>query len=253
MFEQAKLKIRWAGKMLTELGGGLKNFAAEQSCEVHSHHNPKTKELRLKVVGEYAPVWPSLILLAGTCAHTINSSLDYVTSEIVNTARATDRRIVFPMDVDRDQLEASNAIKTIRNLNPDLASFILDEIKPTKVDNFPIWGVRNLANTDKHRNLVLAAHTQGFEIGRIKKAGMEMANIRFLAQAGAQNEGYFSIPDVEEYSDPEAIIQVSFREPDLSHPNRFYRLEALEFLSNGMNAAAEVINAAEEFLGGQIR
>jgi hypothetical protein len=72
--------------------------------------------------------------------------------------------------------------------------------------------------------------------------------LRFTAPAGTHNDGCFTIPDVEEYRDAKPIIQISFAEPDLRHPNRFYRLEALEFLSNGLNAAAEAIRSIEQFL-----
>jgi hypothetical protein len=246
MFEQAKLKLRWVQeRQLVELDRGLKLFAEQQPCEVLADHNPETKELRLQVEGDFVHVWPSLIVHAGVCAQTINSCLDYVSSEIVNTARHTDRRIVFPMNEDRDQLEASNSIKILRKVSPDLAAFILDEIKPTKLDNFPIWAVRNLANTDKHRNLLVAVHLQGFEVGWVKTGWGEMADVRY---SGPDNDGYFSIPDVEEYRDAHPLIEIAFREPDLSHPNRFYRLEMLEFLANGANAVAEVISAVEQFL-----
>ena len=65
MFDGAKLKIRWAEKMLGELDGGLKHFAAEQRCEVHSQHNSKTKELRLKLVGNSLPSGPRSFCLPG--------------------------------------------------------------------------------------------------------------------------------------------------------------------------------------------
>lgn len=248
MFEQAKLKLNWAANMLQQLDAGAKDFASKQRCEVLSEHDPETKELRLRIDGDFAPVWPSLVMLAGTVCQTINSGLDYITSEIVNTRRGTDRRIAFPVDVNHSQLKASQAIKTLRNVHSGVSDHILNEIKPTKMDNFHLWGVRNLANTDKHRNLVMAVHNQGFTVDDIKKAGMSMKQMKFTSPAGTQNEGYFSIPDVEEYHNPQGLIEIAFGEPDLRHPNRFYHLEILEFLSGGLNAAMETAKSIEALL-----
>lgn len=248
VFDDAKIKVEWACELVGALQESTHSFIAEQRCEVFSEHDPVTKELRITPRGEYAPVPPFLTLLSGTCAQVINSGLDYVASEIVNSARHTDRRIVFPMDVDQDRLAQSSAIKTIRKVNTGLADFILNEIKPTKIDNFPIWGIRSLANTDKHRNLVLTVHLQGIKIARVKRDDMTITDFRFGVGAGTQNDGCLTIPHVEEYSDPEPLVQVTFNEPDVFHRTVFHDAGIVDFLADGIRATASVINAVEGFM-----
>lgn len=250
MFEQARLKLSWADHMIGQAEQGAHRFASTQPMEIRSEHNPETGELRVQVRGTPAQVRPDVIMLTGAAIQTLRSSLDFVTSEIWNRAKKLDNRLHFPIDTDDTQLERGNSsFQKINALNPDLAALIRDEIKPTKAGNFALWSLNRLANTDKHRNLLLVANWNGFEVDEIKRAdGVRMRKTRFSAPAGSQNENYISVPNVEEYSEPQAIVEICIREPDIIRPDIFDRYEVIAKLRNFHAEVARTINAIEELL-----
>ena len=140
----------------------------------------------------------------------------------------------------------------IQKFRPDLADFILNEIKPTKTDNFPMWSLKRLANTDKHRNLLLVANWNGFEIDEIECSdGMSIRKARFVAPAGANNENCILVPNVKEYSEPHVVVQISIREPDIIRPDVFDRYEIVETLSNFHRTVSETIDAVADFMAGE--
>lgn len=250
MFEQAKLKVSWARHMIGEIERGVTNFAASQTCTIRSQHNREDGSLVVQFRGRPAPPPADVVMIAGTVVQTLRSSLDYITSEVWNEAKETDTRVHFPIDVDQEQLKRSGSFKKIERFRPELANFIADEIKPTKADNFSIWATNRLANTDKHRNLLLVAHWQGFEIDKIKRTdGVEMANVRFNAPASGDDKGVIQIPNVEEYTDPQGVITVSLREPDIIQPEVFNRYEIVSTLLGLREAVAQAIDRTEKFLG----
>jgi hypothetical protein len=235
--------------MIGQLETATRAFAAAQRSDIRCQRNSETGELRVSLRGDPTPTRADIVMLTGTCVQTMLSSLDYVTSKIVNDAKGTDTRIHFPIDVDDHQLKASGSYAKIAKFDPLLADFVLNEIKPTKAENFPLWALKRLANTDKHRNLLLVANWQGFEIDKIERTdGVEMRKARFMAPAGAQNEGYLSIPNVKEYSEPKATVQISLREPDIVRPDIFDRYEVVETLSNFLHVTTQTIDAVEDFL-----
>jgi hypothetical protein len=248
VFDDAKLKVLWAQKMIADLRDGVIRDIKKQRCKIVTEHNPKTKELSLRVLGDFAPVDPGIRLLAGTCAQTLRSSLDYVTSEIVNNARNTDRRVHFPIDTEQAQLERSQSYKKILNFDGALAAHILNEIKPTKADNFPIWAINALANTDKHRNLVLATNVHGFHISELRRNdGIDMRDVIRTFPAGSKNDEELLIPNVEKYCNPKAIIEIRISEPDLARTHSLNQYEIVKTLANFAHVTSETIESIERF------
>lgn len=249
MFEGAKLKASWATHMISQIDQGVRRFSTEQPSEIWSQHNPETGELRTQIRGTPAPVRPDVVMLTGTTVQTLLSCLDYITSEIWNAAKQTDARIHFPVDVDQTQLKVSGSYQKIHKFNPGLADFIANEIKPTRAENFPIWALKRLANTDKHRNLLLVANWNGFEVDEIERSdGISMRKVRFVAPAGHHNEDYITIPNVKKYSEPYAVVQISVRETDIVRPDVFDRFEVVETLSHYHRVVVDTINAIEGYL-----
>lgn len=249
MFDGARLKAIWAKHLIGQIEQGVHRFASEQRSEIRSQRNAETGELRVQVRGTAVPVRSDVIMLTGTTVQTLLSSLDYITSEIWNVAKQTDTRIHFPIDVDHTQLKASGSYTKIQKFRPALADFILNEVKPTKADNFPIWALKRLANTDRHRNLLLVANWNGFEIDEIERTdGVSMRKVRFVSPAGSNNEDYISVPNVKEYSEPHAVVQVSIREVDLTNADQFSRYEVVAALLNFHQVVVETIDKIEGFL-----
>jgi hypothetical protein len=250
MFEGAKLKASWATHMIRQIEQGLQRFSADQPSEIRSQHNSETGELRVQIRGVPAPVRPDVVMLAGTTVQTLLSCLDYITSELWNSAKSADTRIHFPIDTDQAQLKSSGSYLKIHKFNPGLADFISNDIKPTKAENFPIWALKRLANTDKHRNLLFVANWNGFEVDKIERTdGVSMQKVRFTAPAGHNNENYINIPNVKEYSEPYAVVQVSIREPDICRPDIFDRFEVVQTLSHFHREVVATIEAIERYLG----
>ena len=247
MFEQAKLKVMWSRHMLGQVELGVKRFSDNQPYTIRCHHNRETKELAVSHQGQPGDVPADVVMIAGAIVQTLRSCLDYITSEIWNAAKETDTRLHFPIAEDKAQLELSAAFLKIQKFRPKFADFILNEIKPTKADNFPIWAVNRLANTDKHRNLLLVAQWGGFEIDEIKRRdGVEMAKTRFSAPA-SDDKGVFLIPEVEEYTDPKGIVEIRFQEADIIRTGVFDRREIVSTLAGLQHAVAETIDRTEDF------
>jgi len=249
MFNDAKLIVQYADRLLASLSTGISNFLRKQRYEIVTHHNPKTKELSITFWGEFLPITPGITMLAGSIVQSIRSSYDYAISEVVNSAKDTDRRIHFPIHKEIQQLQSSNHLKTLRKQSPALASLIIESIKPTKADNFPIWAVNALANTDKHRNLFLTTNVSGLKIGELRRSDqiVRIENCMIEVSAG-DNHPEFILPDIESYSEPEATFEVRFSEPDLATTDAIQGSDIVKTLHNFANVAAETISAMERAL-----
>lgn len=249
MFEGAKLKAEWATHMIRQIEMAVQRYSANQRSEIRSNHNSERGELRVQIRGVPAPVRPDVVMLAGTAVQTLRSCLDFITSDIWNTAKQTDTRIHFPIDVDQAQLKASGSYAKIQKLDAGLADLIANDIKPTKAENYPLWALNRLANTDKHRNLLFVARWIGFEIDKIERPdGLSMRKTRFLARTGQNDQDYLQIPDVKEYSEPYAVVQISFSEAGVVRHDVFDGFEIVQTLSGFHRAVVDTIEAVERYV-----
>jgi len=81
--------------VIRDIGTYCHQFAAEQTRKVWTHHNLETGELQVGMPSDAVAVPVTVMLLTGTCVQAMLACLDYITSELWNSANRTDNRATF--------------------------------------------------------------------------------------------------------------------------------------------------------------
>lgn len=99
-----------------------------------------------------------VIATAGDIVHNLRSSLDHLAHQlvIVGSGKEPSRRIEFPIAKDFDTYESEKTRK-VEGMRP-IAIKAIDNVKPYKGGNEPLWRIHELDNIDKHRTLFSVAH-----------------------------------------------------------------------------------------------
>lgn len=98
------------------------------------------------------------IATAGDIVHNLRSALDHLAYQLVlvGSGKEPSRRVEFPIAKDFATYEAEKARK-VQGMRP-LAIKAIDNVKPYKGGNGPLWRIHELDNIDKHRTLFSVAH-----------------------------------------------------------------------------------------------
>jgi hypothetical protein len=194
-FFQAKLKLQWADKHISELQSAWNAFIQTDFCKLVVKDQPDGSQ-ELHVVSMEG-LWPDFPLLLGDCVHNLRCSLDHAVNEVLGWK---DTRLSFPMSESREELEDSFRTEPEviagrtkgkgRNAAIELAvggiaEFFLDTVRPYKGADNPLWVLNRLSQRDKHRLLlpVLSVHTVS-GISAVDNRGNRFANISGSINAG---------------------------------------------------------------------
>ena len=251
MFEQAKLQLDYGVHHIKCMQKCLDAYLEEQSFNIRTNHNTETFDLNLWLQIVETEVWDEIPLHAGACIQAIRTSLDYAISEVMNAAKGTDTRTSFPVHKDNTQILGDTSLRKIREVNSGLADVIANDIKPTKSDNYAIWAVNRLANTNKHRNLILTKQVQTLNldvlpmIGGVKPVNKEMTTPRQVTE----NEFHWHLSNVKQYTQPQADIKVTVTEPEVVEAwQRQPPPDITSLLNYFGSSASDAIRTMEEFL-----
>jgi hypothetical protein len=98
------------------------------------------------------------IATAGDIVHNLRSALDHLAYQlvIVGSGKEPSRRVEFPIAKDFATY-AAEKVRKVEGMRP-LAIQAIDNVKPYKGGNEPLWRIHELDNIDKHRTLFSVAH-----------------------------------------------------------------------------------------------
>lgn len=108
-------------------------------------------------------------VIVGDAVHSLRTSLDHVTTQIIKEATGTNKRISFPVHETRKNLHDAVGKSPVTEHFSAFDDLVMNVIKPHRdLDGDHIlWAVSKLNNIDKHNELILTADIIGVTIERM--------------------------------------------------------------------------------------
>jgi len=153
LFSGSRLKIKRANKHISDLNDALDGFIQTDfySLAVNKDVDTGKQVLRIKFL---KPIPESVPLILGDAVHNLRTSLDFVASTIVRIANGTGDYVKFPIRETRQKVEGAIKGGEIQMAPPSVIAAIIDQIKPYRGGNDPLYGLHELDIADKHLFLV---------------------------------------------------------------------------------------------------
>lgn len=156
LFSSARLKLRYATKLIDDLEASLNAWAAIgpvlselTGIRPADEHNPEWQEAR--VVFEPAPEFSPTIL--GDIVHNMRTALDHLASELARANGESDKGVYFPFAEDVHGLDEQIRNKKFRRCGDD-AVRLLRSFKPYRGGNAALRAIHDLDVIDKHRTFL---------------------------------------------------------------------------------------------------
>lgn len=153
LFAGPGLKVRRAQRHIAELEQCIQQFLRDGACEVKVEEDAALGGHVLKVVTP-KPIPEDIPLAIGDAANNLRSALDILISGYIRKAGGNIVAGSLPIHETKDNLAAALQRSEIQRVRPDVAKFILSNVKPFKDGNFGIWALSKLDNVNKHRLVI---------------------------------------------------------------------------------------------------
>jgi len=152
------LKVERAKSLLCELNDVVKVFVESEFYSIGLETDPDTGKKIARISIDILP--KTVALITGDIIHNLRSSLDILWTSIVRKLGGNDAHAHFPFREERQDLERAvlHNEKVVVPEIPEIGRIIVDEVRPYKAGNFPIWAMNKLSVTDKHRLLLASAN-----------------------------------------------------------------------------------------------
>ena len=146
-------KIRRAQRHLAELEECIQVFLRNDACSIEVEEDRDSGSHVLRIVTS-KPLPEDIPLAIGDAANNLRSALDILVSAFIRKAGGNIAAGSLPIHETKESLAAALQRSEINKVRPDVAEFILNNIKPYKDGNFGIWALSKLDNVNKHRLII---------------------------------------------------------------------------------------------------
>lgn len=159
-FREARLKVGWAKGHVYKLIDEYRTFLASESALAKIKTDEKTGDQILDV---QAPenLMPAVALIVGDVIHNLRTAFDYIAIGLTRIESMS-----LPVGRTKQDLLALKRFRDVKEVDPALADFILDEIQPYHRGKFMLWELSELDRLDKHR-LILPTIKHVHRLGMI--------------------------------------------------------------------------------------
>lgn len=241
-FKDARSKVQWAGRHIYKLNEECKALLDSNFTQLVTEADLQPGQQRVKIVRN-AKFPPSIPLIIGDAVHNLRTAFDYIIVAITG-----DDQMALPVGKTRDDIiSKSKPYRAIQAANPDLATFIVDEIQPYQRGKFLLWELSELDRIDKHR-LILPTINQGHRlgVGIEDYSGKRYTNSWFTAGDNFSTTQTFLGP-IKIHDEGQAALSISFgpRTPFNDQP-------VLETLDEFSKRVLQAIEHFERFYFGGI-
>jgi hypothetical protein len=243
-FQDAKLKIQWAKGHVYNLIDQYRAFLDADGTSLSIESDGKTGKQALKLSSP-AKFPPTIALLIGDAVHNLRTAFDYVTVAITGKDW-----MALPVGKTRDDIVAkSTHYRAIKDTDPRLADFIIDEIQPYYRGKFMLWELSELDRIDKHR-LILPTINRVHRLGIIleDESGKTLTNQSVTSKSSSgtsrvlKDGGPFKVKH-----EGHSGVSVSF-----GPGTPFNDEPVLETLGSFIELAPQAIEAFERFCFGNV-
>jgi hypothetical protein len=154
-FSGAIQKLRWANKHILEMEHLLRDLREASGVVSAESDDSRPDEVAISI--DYAPllrVLPELRMRAGDAIHNLRSALDHLAYGIVAEFQKPSPYLYFPIDAELNSLKNQASFREIKQVAPDIADLIVNEIKPYGTGNLFVK-LNHLDRANKHRFLLV--------------------------------------------------------------------------------------------------
>lgn len=144
-FEDAFLQVDRAKELLNEI-----NILIKEDTKIGNTGSFRAKSesnVSLKLSLNELPLPRKLLILSKDILNNLISPLDHIAVKIFT--RKDKGKIYFP--IRKDEVGLKEELNKFYSDIPGIKEFIIDEIKAHKDGNYPLWAMRQLNNTVKHK------------------------------------------------------------------------------------------------------
>ena len=246
-FIGAKLKVLRADRHIKELEATLESVLHSDFCSLVADRDSDSGQPLPKLVTK-GPMPAAIPLMIGDVIHNLRTSLDYFWNEIIRATTGEERRETFPFHEELANLKDRVFKSPLGAVADDIANLIIEDIKPYKAGNFPLWALTKLDNIDKHRLLIpVFGISSVYNIRGID----DNDNVVFIREVSARQGGDFNIvrfaADFKFDADPKASFTVLFDEGQVfGHKQLVPNLRALSNNVSGVIHAFEALGCIAE-------
>ncbi len=156
-FRRAKLKVKRANSHIST----LIRDSSPLSKSLYEITNGPTRSIALLARPDgyglsyrsKEPIADHFGVVIGDAVNNLREALDYS----INTALEAigqPKRVHFPFSERWQDLKSSHYYAPIERAFPEAANFILEEIKPCRDTNLPLWAAASLCNQNKHNDFI---------------------------------------------------------------------------------------------------
>jgi hypothetical protein len=187
VFKGPKLKIERANKHIHDLGLLLDTFLKTNFYRIGIEKDPESGSNNL-IFETTIPIPPEVALIIGDAVHNLRSALDLLACEIITRAGATPSKWTrFPFSNNRKELISTLKSGKIKIAGSWIIDLIINEIKPYKGGNEPLYALHNLDIMDKHKLLIpIAAITRLLGVNTEDDRGNRFHGMNFVIRQGGK-------------------------------------------------------------------
>jgi hypothetical protein len=166
LFMGPRLKIERAYRHLDEFHAVSEAFLDSDFYEAGIEEDPNTGACYFKLSMSKA-IPAQFPLCMGDAAHNMQAALDHLATGLVRKWRGHSRNVYFPFDETREGLIRRISNDPVKQSVPGIENIIVDEIKPYKAGNTPLWQLNKLDVIDKHNLLIPAIYVTHVTVDRV--------------------------------------------------------------------------------------
>jgi hypothetical protein len=187
-FRGSRLKIERAKKHLSDFNEAFVLFSNSNFNTLAIKEHPEERRTHSLSIEMDMPAFNALgdtaTLIIGDVLHNLKGALDHLYYQVVIACDGTpSSHTRFPVNDTREILEPRiNEILEKKDISREVATLILNGIKPYQTGNPAVWGLHKLNIVDKHERIIPTLKLVGFFNVRLEdEDGAKVGNREYVA------------------------------------------------------------------------
>jgi hypothetical protein len=155
-FSSSRAKIGRAQRHIDELQSAFEVFLQTDFCQLRVSEDPNDGT-GIVSVESVASLPQEISLIIGDAVHNLRAALDHAIVQILGNRG---KKEAFPVAKDKNNPGFHSTYKLIKEIMPDLAKLLREELITYDTGEACLWAVSALDNIDKHNLLIATASIQ---------------------------------------------------------------------------------------------
>lgn len=181
--------------------------------------------------------------IIGDVVNNLREALEYWINAALMAKTGATVKAYFPFSEKWEDLETSPNYPLVKRTFPDLAQFILENIKPCRNANLDLWAATSLCNQNKHNDFIPTVSVVNITNINIRAGGLVMNDCALGGDANRPLKLIRSAAPISIKQDFSTSISIVFPQGAV-----FENQPVIPTLTNMSEVVAQTINALDQFL-----